>query len=60
MEELKLEYYEGITVDTITNKTVSKSVYIISGARNIYIGVNTITKIVDFLKQKGVNCGLLI
>ncbi len=60
MSELKLELFEGIAPDTLTGEVTQRSVYLKAGMREIYIGVNTIVKIVDFLKQKGVNCGLLI
>lgn len=54
MNELELELFEGISVDTLTNKTTSKSVYLKSGMRSIFIGINTLVRINDFLRSKGV------
>jgi len=52
--DLNLEIFEGITIDSITGKTTEKSVYIKSGMRNVYISINTIIKLYDFLIEKGI------
>jgi hypothetical protein len=48
-----LEICDGIAVDTLTGETVAKSIYIKSGMRNIYLGINTLAKIIDFVKAQG-------
>ncbi len=54
MDKLKLQFDEGINVDTLTGRTVQKSVYIESGARRIYIGINTLVEICDYLRSQGI------
>ncbi|MFA5101141.1 MAG: hypothetical protein WC547_09690 [Candidatus Omnitrophota bacterium] len=49
-----LELCDNITIDTLTGETTSRSVYLKSGNREIYISVNTMVKINDFLRSKGV------
>ena len=54
MPNLELELYDGVTLDTLTLEVTQKAVYIHSGARRIYIGINTLVKIADFLREKGI------
>jgi hypothetical protein len=51
---LNLEIFNGICVDTLTGKTCSKGVCLVSGARTIFIGINTLVEIADFLKESGI------
>lgn len=48
-----MEICENLTTDTLTGHTTQRSVRIVSGMRNIYIGLNTLTKIIEFVKSKG-------
>ena len=58
MDKLQLELHDGIAIDSLTNKTVQKAVYMKSGAREIFIGVNTLVEIGDFLRSQGIRTGL--
>jgi len=56
-----MEEMEVITenvIDTLTGEVCNKSVLIKSGARRIFISIDTLEEIVDFLKKKGVNIGV--
>ncbi len=53
MDKLSLEYCEQISVDTLTQETTSQSILIVSGNRNIYIAVNTVLRLANFLREKG-------
>lgn len=54
MDDLRIELDEGVNIDTLTGETTQRSVLILSGMRSIYISVNTLVKIADFLKEKGI------
>lgn len=53
MDKLNIELCEQIAVDTLTGETTNKSILVVSGMRNIYIGINTLVKVIDFVKSKG-------
>ncbi len=52
--DIELELFDGVTTDTLTGKITQQSVYMKSGNRSIFIAVNTLVKINDFLKSKGI------
>lgn len=58
----KLEYFDRNASDTLTGEPTYRGVYVESGARRIYIGINTICHMVDILKANGavVQCPLTI
>ena len=58
MDKLQLQLHDGIAIDAFTNKTVQRSVYIKSGMREVFIGINTLVEIGDFLRRQGIKTGL--
>ena len=53
MDNIKLEMFDGIAKDSLSGETIQKGIFFESGARNIFIGINTIVKIIDFINQQG-------
>lgn len=45
----------GVSIDTLTGKTVKEAIYLVSGVRCIFIGVETIKQMVEFLKEKNIS-----
>lgn len=44
----------GVSVDSLTGKAAMQAIFFRSGARCIFIGVETIKAMVEFLKEKNI------
>ena len=58
---INFEYFDKNAIDTFTGHACMKGVYVESGLRKVYIGINSVCKIVDILKAHGavVDCPLV-
>lgn len=48
---LELEYFNNPACDSLTNRTVTSGVIVVSGARTIFLGKETLEKLIDFIKD---------
>jgi hypothetical protein len=48
---LDLEYFDNPACDSLTNRTVKSGVMVVSGSRTIFLGKETLEKLIEFIKD---------